>query len=592
MSHFVWMSRGSACLRWTVVAPLLVLATMQTGSAANITNTYDALGRLQSVARDDGSSIAYTLDAAGNRTAVATTLPLTAPGSLAAAAQSASQIKLTWNASTGGVGGVAGYRVYRASTLVTPSGTTALSYVDTGLSVSTLYSYTVVAYDTKSGTSPASGAASSTTCALPTIASFTGATASSSQINLNWSATDSCGLGLSSYKVYRDGALVATIATPSTTSYSDTGLGAGSSHSYTLYAYDSGSNSANAAAIAATYPLPSISATAAPASASSITLTWSATDTGGPGGLTYSAKRGSTSLSCTASPCSSTGLSAGTPYTFTVTATDSKGDAATGTASATTYPLPTVSVAATAVSASQIQVTWTGADTGGPGINHYTVYRGSTLLSCTASPCNDTGLTGATSYTYTVYIYDTAGDVGSGTVTKSTLGPPTVPTGLSGSSPSKTQATLSWTASTDPGGPGIGGYNIYRGGTKIGTSATTSYSDSGLTAGTAYSYTVAAYDTNGTTSAQSTAVSVTTWYQISNSSGTVVSSLYTSSIKPAMPPYTDWVLQQNYGSRLNIWDITGTPPCNPNGGSSITTSGYARVAGTCEIDASPSVYGH
>jgi hypothetical protein len=73
------------------------------------------------------------------------------------------------------------------------------------------------------------------------------------------------------------------------------------------------------------------------------------------------------------------------------------------------------------VSTSQIQVTWTGNDTNGPGIKNYTVYRGSTLLSCTSSPCNDMGLAANTSYTYTVYIYDTANDVGSGTVTKSTL---------------------------------------------------------------------------------------------------------------------------------------------------------------------------
>lgn len=582
---------------WTALATLLTFAMVQAGSAANVTYTYDALGRLQSVIRSDGSSTTYNLDAAGNRTSVSTTLPLTAPGSMAAATQSASQIKLSWTAASGGVGGVAGYRVYRGSTLLTANGTTALSYVDTGLAASTLYSnYTAVAYDSNGDTGPASSAASATTCGLPTISSFSGSTATDSQINLSWSASDSCGLGLSSYKVYRDGSLIATISTPSTTSYSDTGLAPNSSHSYTLYAYDSGGNASSATATAGTYPLPSISSfTAATASASSLMLTWSATDTGGPGGLTYAVKRGSTALSCTASPCTDTGLAAGTAYTYTLTATDSKGDAATATASATTYPLPTVSVSATAISTSQIQVTWTGSDTGGPGIKNYTVYRGSTLLSCTSSPCNDTGLAANTSYTYTVYIYDTVNDVGSGTVTKSTLAPaPSVPTGLTGSSSSKSQVSLSWTASTDTGGPGIGGYNIYRGGTKIGTSTTTTYADSGLAAGTTYSYTVSAYDKNGTTSAQSTAVNVTTWYQITNTSGTVISGPYVTSLKPGIgPPYTDWVLQQNYGSHLYIWDITGTPaPDCSGGGNSQTTTGYTRIAGTCEIDASPSVYGH
>lgn len=353
------------------------------------------------------------------------------------------------------------------------------------------------------------------------------------------------------------------------------------------YTYDPAGNRTRVA-----YPPPSISSfVATPTTISSISLTWSATDNGGPGGLTYSVKRVSTVLSgCTASPCTDTGLSPGASYSYTLTATDSKGDAATSTTIGSTYPVPSVSVTAAAVSTSQIQLTWTGNDTNGPGIKNYTVYRGSTLLTCTTSPCNDTGLAANTSYTYTVYIYDTANDVGSGTVTKSTLAPPpSVPTGLSGTAPSKSQVSLSWTASTDSGGPGLGGYNIYRGGTKIGTSTTTSYADSGLSAGTTYSYTVAAYDTNGATSAQSTAVNVTTWYQITNASGAVISGSYNSMFEPGTgPPYTDWVLQQAYGSHLYIWDIAG--PCG--GGNSLTTSGYVHVAGTCEIDASPSVYDH
>jgi chitodextrinase len=56
----------------------------------------------------------------------------------------------------------------------------------------------------------------------------------------------------------------------------------------------------------------------------------------------------------------------------------------------------------------------------------------------------------------------------------------------------------------------VSGYKIYRNGTQITTTNTTSYSDTGLTAGTSYSYTVAAYDQAGNTSAQSTAASTLT----------------------------------------------------------------------------------
>jgi chitodextrinase len=77
------------------------------------------------------------------------------------------------------------------------------------------------------------------------------------------------------------------------------------------------------------------------------------------------------------------------------------------------------------------------------------------------------------------------------------------------------QVSLSWIASTDPVvtgqvTSGVCGYNVFRNGVKIGTSATTSYQDTGLSAATTYTYTVSAYDCAGNMSAQSTSVNVTT----------------------------------------------------------------------------------
>ena len=86
--------------------------------------------------------------------------------------------------------------------------------------------------------------------------------------------------------------------------------------------------------------------------------------------------------------------------------------------------------------------------------------------------------------------------------------PPTIPTSLSATAISSSQINLSWTASTDS--VGVTGYRIYRGGAQVGTSATNSYSDIGLSPATAYSYTVAAYDAAGNVSAQSTSASATT----------------------------------------------------------------------------------
>ncbi|MEW2167122.1 glycoside hydrolase family 6 protein [Streptomyces sp. NPDC007084] len=85
---------------------------------------------------------------------------------------------------------------------------------------------------------------------------------------------------------------------------------------------------------------------------------------------------------------------------------------------------------------------------------------------------------------------------------------PTVPGGLTVGSTTSSSVALSWTASTD--NTAVTGYDIYRDGTKVGSSTTTSYTDSGLSASTTYRYTVRAKDAAGNVSAASAAVSATT----------------------------------------------------------------------------------
>ncbi|MGQ7888619.1 chondroitinase-B domain-containing protein [Paenibacillus sp. WC2504] len=95
---------------------------------------------------------------------------------------------------------------------------------------------------------------------------------------------------------------------------------------------------------------------------------------------------------------------------------------------------------------------------------------------------------------------------------------PTVPTGLSASAVSSAQINLTWTASTD--NVGVTGYDVFRDGSLIGSTATTSYSDSGLSASTTYSYTIKAKDAANNLSQASSPVSATT--QASGGGGTVV----------------------------------------------------------------------
>ncbi|MEU0739907.1 glycoside hydrolase family 6 protein [Streptomyces sp. NPDC006134] len=87
---------------------------------------------------------------------------------------------------------------------------------------------------------------------------------------------------------------------------------------------------------------------------------------------------------------------------------------------------------------------------------------------------------------------------------------PTAPTGLTATAKTASSVSLSWTAATD--NVGVTGYDVYRGTTKVNSSPVTgtAFTDTGLSASTAYSYTVRARDAAGNVSAPSAALSVTT----------------------------------------------------------------------------------
>jgi poly(3-hydroxybutyrate) depolymerase len=105
------------------------------------------------------------------------------------------------------------------------------------------------------------------------------------------------------------------------------------------------------------------------------------------------------------------------------------------------------------------------------------------------------------------------------------------PTGVATSGATNTSMVISWTGVT-----GAASYNVFRGGTKVNTSAVTatSYTDSGLTAATTYSWTVAAVDSAGAQGAMSASASGTTTgsaalcYTASNYAHTTAGRAYTA----------------------------------------------------------------
>ena len=95
---------------------------------------------------------------------------------------------------------------------------------------------------------------------------------------------------------------------------------------------------------------------------------------------------------------------------------------------------------------------------------------------------------------------------------------PATPTGLTSNNTTQTSTDLSWNGSSD--NVGVTGYNVFVDGVQVGTSATTTYSVTGLTANTTYTMSVSAFDAAGNVSGNAS-TSVTTLSNGGGGTGTV-----------------------------------------------------------------------
>jgi len=206
-----------------------------------------------------------------------------------------------------------------------------------------------------------------------------------------------------------------------------------------------------------------------------------------------------------------TGLTASTSYNIQLKAFDAAGNYSTlsggvsmsTTASSDVTP-PTQPTALTLATATEdsLYFTWT-ASTDNVAVTGYRVYKGGVLNYTTGAATTEhtiTGLTASTSYDIQVSAIDAALNesaktsivVMSTTASTSDITPPTQPTNLISSIVESDRIGLSWTASTDD--TAVTGYEIYVDGVSDGTTASTTYTITGLTTDTEYTITVKAYD--------------------------------------------------------------------------------------------------
>ena len=469
----------------------------------------------------------------------------TVPSGLTPSNITQNSFTLSWTASTDSVG-VTGYEVFKDGSSI---GTTSSTSMDvTGLTCGTTYAMTVRSQDAVPNWSAQSSALNVSTSACgnvgdtitPTVpTSLVSSNITRTSFNLSWAAsTDS--VGVTGYEVFKDGA---SIGTTSSTSMDVTGLTCGTTYAMTVRAQDAVPN----------WSAQSTSLDIKTTGCTSLIGYWSFDETSGSiasdgsgngndgtlqGNATFApGKLGNAiSLDGTNSWVDIPNLSFTGDFTIAawvyLTGTVNYQDALVGqdvwgqdiNFCCPNLRLYTGSGDAIVSNSSVSSSTWT----------HCAITRSGGTLSVYIDGSLDNTSTGFTD-PFTpqtigkgaqgalteglideVYLYDRSLDAseiqdlftGGNTGGSSDTEAPTVPTGLSSSNITGTSFTLSWAASTD--NVGVTGYEVFKDGSSIGTTSTTSMNVTGLTCNTTHTMTVRAQDAAHNWSAQSTSSDITT----------------------------------------------------------------------------------
>ena len=305
------------------------------------------------------------------------------------------------------------YTIYRGG--VRLATTTALTFADSGLTVSTSYTYSISASNDAGESALATlTTLSSASCtpSVPVISVNTDPTCGG-RIIISWSAVPIA----TSYKIYRNG----TLATTTTSiSYTDTGLTVSTNYTYTVAASNAAGDSVASAAASATSShscapvAPVIVATTDTICGGRVIISWSAV----PTATSYKIYRNGSIVSTVSSLVfTDIGLSGSTQYAYTVIASNASGDSSTSTqqfATSSELCLPPANFAAImgACSTNSVRLSWS-AVTGAIGYKVFTDYGTGTYTKLAETPdlsYTFTGASYATEYSYKVFAYYASGD--------------------------------------------------------------------------------------------------------------------------------------------------------------------------------------
>jgi hypothetical protein len=349
-------------------------------------------------------------------------------------------------------------------------------------------------------------------------------------VTISASASDASST-VSKVEIYVDSALKTTLTT-SPYNYTWTGATLGA-HTIFAKAYDSFNNVATTSTINATVadqsgPTVSLTAPAASAvvSGASTTISSTASDNVGVAGVQFKLDGANLGAEDATSPYSmswNTTTATNGTHSITAVARDAAGNTTTSTAVSVTVDngVPTVSITSPTGGSNvsgTTAINATAADnTGGSGLLKVEFYVDGTLVSSdTTTPYSfswNTSTYALGAHSLTAKAYDNAPTANVTTssavnVTVVDATPPSAPTSLHATGTTLNSVAIAWTASTD--NVGVTGYQVKRNGTTVTTTASLSYNDTGLSAGTSYSYTVVAVDAAGNTSTAAGPLGVST----------------------------------------------------------------------------------
>ena len=322
------------------------------------------------------------------------------------------------------------------------------------------------------------------------------ATAGENQVTLNWTAPSDAGSHTITHYEYfmssSQGNVRWTSTGSTSTTYTRTNLRGGLEYTFTVRAVSAAGNGTGSTSVAARPTIPAPTNFTATRGDGRVQLNWTRPTNSFITLYEYSTDGGTTWVQfgdTNTTNTTVTGLTNGTEYTFVLRAR--RGNLSIGTTSASVTVTPNVA-APTGLTATagdgQVTLSWTAPS--GFSITSYEYQRDSEAWASagTASPYTVTGLTNGTQYTFKVRA---VGSGGGGTASSSVTATPNIaaPTGLRATAGDR-EVTLSWTAPSTTST--ITNYEyLQNSGTWTSTGSTdTTYTVTGLTNRTSYTFSV------------------------------------------------------------------------------------------------------